>query len=515
MPNADTPPPPTRRRLLWVVPILLALLLLALALLPFVRADERPNLILFISDDISWNDLGAYGHPSAHTPHLDRLAENGRRFTEAYLTASSCSPSRSSIVTGRYPHNTGRASELHQPIAAHLPWFPRLLREAGYYTALVGKNHMKSEEPAPGEEPQPPAFALDTPGLTKTNRGGHAKWVETLRQRPADQPFFFWFAAIDAHRAWDGDEHWDAERYGPKHRPEDMVVPPYLVDDEATRQDLASYHNEVTRFDHFIGEVLAELERQQVLDNTLILAVTDNGRPFPRAKTRLHDSGMKTFLIAHWPDRIAQPGTPSDSLASAIDLAPTFLDAAGVEPADTMQGLSLLPILEDPEAEVRRHAFSEHNWHDYEAHARSVRSDGFLYIRNHRPELAWQGPADSVRSPSHRSLIAAREAGELTAAQADVFRAPRPEEELYHTANDPLQLDNLADDEAYAAEKQRLAALLERWSEETGDTAPERITRDNFDRETGKGLGHPESEYRGTPPGTTRNATHLHTPGPR
>ncbi|MFM9955429.1 MAG: sulfatase-like hydrolase/transferase, partial [Opitutaceae bacterium] len=114
-------------------------------------AAARPNVILFIADDVSWDDLGCTGNPAARTPHLDRLAANGRRFDAAYLTASSCSPSRSSVVTGRYPHNNGRASELHQPIAAHLPWFPRLLREAGYYTALSGKHHMSFEAPAAGE----------------------------------------------------------------------------------------------------------------------------------------------------------------------------------------------------------------------------------------------------------------------------------------------------------------------------------------------------------------------------
>jgi hypothetical protein len=122
------------------------------------EAGQRPNVILFIADDVSWDDLGCTGNTAARTPHIDRLAANGRRFDAAYLTASSCSPSRSSIVTGRYPHNNGRASELHQPIAAHLPWFPRLLRDAGYYTALSGKHHMTFEAPAAGEAPQPAPF---------------------------------------------------------------------------------------------------------------------------------------------------------------------------------------------------------------------------------------------------------------------------------------------------------------------------------------------------------------------
>ena len=133
-------------------------LLLPLFIAAFAHAADRPNAILFIADDVSWNDLGCYGNAAARTPNIDRLAANGRRFDEAILVASSCSPSRSSIITGRYPHNNGRASELHQPIAAHLPWFPRLLRDSGYHTALVGKHHMTSDKPARRREAAAGAF---------------------------------------------------------------------------------------------------------------------------------------------------------------------------------------------------------------------------------------------------------------------------------------------------------------------------------------------------------------------
>jgi len=202
-------------------------------------ADSRPNVILFIADDISWDDLGCTGNPTARTPHLDRLAAGGRRFDAAFLTASSCSPSRSSIVTGRYPHNNGRASELHEPIASHLPWFPHLLREAGYHTVLSGKNHLSSAPPAPGEQSQPKAFDVIDAGKAEGNGGGHANWVRLLRERPADRPFFGWYAALDAHRGWEADAEWREEAYGPKHDPAKVRVPPFLRDDVPTRADLA------------------------------------------------------------------------------------------------------------------------------------------------------------------------------------------------------------------------------------------------------------------------------------
>lgn len=494
---------------------MLRFLLLLLTVSTFAHAADRPNVILFIADDVSWNDLGCYGNTAARTPNIDRLAMNGRRFDEAILVASSCSPSRSSIITGRYPHNNGRASELHQPIAAHLPWFPRLLRESGYYTALVGKHHMTSDQPAEGEKPQPEPFDLVDKGMAPDNKGGHATWVKTVEERPKDKPFFFWFAALDAHRAWDGDKDWKADLYGPKHDPAKVIVPPYLNDDVATRDDLASYYNEVTRYDYFIGRVVAELEKQGALDNTLVLVMADNGRPFPRAKTRLHDSGMKTPFVAHWPQGIAKPGTASQSLVSSIDIAPTILSLANVATPPTMQGVNFAPIFENPAAMPRKHAFSEHNWHDYEAHGRSVRSEGFLYIVNARPQLAWQGPADSVHSPSFQSLRAVRDAGKLTPAQADVFLAPRPVAELYRTDADALQLNNLVDDPNYASVKERLAKLMNEWTAATGDSAPADLSKDSFDRETGESLKIKNNAFRGTPVGWDRDASRVNDPGPR
>ncbi len=473
----------------------------------------RPNIILFIADDVSWNDYGCYGSRSARTPHIDQLAATGIRFTEAYLTASSCSPSRSSIITGRYPHNNGHAAELHRAMPWHLVPFPAVLRDAGYYTVLSGKNHM-TWDPTPAGQPKlTPPWHHTSDKKGNGNSGGHSEWIRELKERPKDQPFFFWFASHDAHRAWDGDLEWDAAKYGPKHQPADIVVPPFLADDLPTRQDLASYQNEVTRFDHFIGEVVKELKVQNVFENTLIFVLADNGRPFPRAKTRVHDSGMKTALIAHWPAGISQPGRTSDRLVSTIDLAPTCLLVAGATVPASVQGLPLLPLLKDPAAITRRIAFSEHNWHDYEAYGRSVRADGLLYLINRRPNLPWQGPADSVASPSFQSLRGVRDAHQLTPAQADVFLNPRPEEELYETAADPNQLHNLAGDPRYAAQKQRLAALLAQWQEETADSVPAHLSPDTFDRETGKRLKG-KSSY-GTTPGEDRDAPKVNRPGPR
>ena len=474
---------------------------------------SRPNLIIFIADDIGWDDYGCYGNQSARTPNIDAIARKGRRYTQAFLTASSCSPSRSSIITGRYPHNLGPAAELHLSVSPNIPWVSTILRDQGYFTALIGKNHM-SVDFASGKPPFAKRWDLVDQGKAPENSGLESKWIETLSNRPKDKPFFFWLAAADAHRGWDGDLQWNEALYGPKHRPEDVLVPPYLVDDEATRKDLASYHNEVTRFDYFVGQMMMALESENLLSNTLVLVLADNGRPFPRAKTRLHDSGMKTALIAHWPERMKSPGIPCESLVSSIDIAPTLLEAAGIAIPSTMQGVSLTPTVSDPSATVRKHAFSEHNWHDYEAHARSVRSEGYLYIRNHRVDKPWHGPADSIASPSHQSLLALKDKQKLTPAQADVFLTPRPTEELYLTASDPLQINNLATSPEHVAARVRLSKLLDDWMAETSDGVPNDLTQDGYSRTTGKPFikGPP---IRGTWPGKPTNAHLENRPGPR
>lgn len=480
-----------------------------------VYSAECPNVIFFIADDVSWNDYGCYGNNAARTPNIDGLAANGIRFDRAFLTASSCSPSRSSIITGRYPHNNGKAAELHKPISGHLPWFPELLRDAGYYTALSGKHHMTSTAPKTGPKSRPKAFDHVDGGRNKGNSGGHANWVQVTQDRPKDKPFFFWFAAYDAHRGWDADKQWKADSFGPMHNPKDVVVPPFLSDDLQTRKDLASYYNEVTRFDHFIGKVIDELKAQKALDNTLIFVLADNGRPFPRAKTRLHDSGMKTALVAHWPNGIQDSGA-CESLVSVIDFAPTVLKMAGCPVPETMQGVPMNPLFKDRSATIRSAAFSEHNWHDYEAHGRSVRNTEYILIQNFRPQLAWQGPADSVRSPSHQNLLALQNSGKLTPAQNDVLLAPRPPLELYNFREDPHQLKNLAGQPQTDAVQQQLQSLLTQWMDETGDSVPEQISWDTFHRTTGASL--PISRLPKLiplTPGEDRNADKVNEPGPR
>jgi arylsulfatase A-like enzyme len=204
-----------------------------------------------------------------------------------------------------------------------------------------------------------------------------------------------------------------------------------------------------------------------------------------------------------------------ESLASAIDIAPTILSLAGAPVPETVQGTSMLPLFSDPKAQIRSYAFSEHNWHDYEAHGRSVRDGEYLYIRNRLPEKAWQGPADSVRSPSHQSLLHA-EKDTLNVYQQDVLLAPRPEEELYLCVEDATQTNNLAGNPAHEPALNRLRNILDEWEQQTGDSLSAEYSKDAFDRQSGERLPDVKgNSHYGTPAGSDNEASKLNNPGPR
>jgi arylsulfatase A-like enzyme len=431
--------------------------------------SDRPNFVIMIADDMGYGDAGCYGHPHIRTPNIDRLAREGMKFTHAFLTCSSCSPSRSSIMTGRYPHSTG-AKELHQPLPADQVVFAGLLKKAGYYTASAGKWHLGN--------------AAKENFDTVAGGGGPSgceKWVETLQNRPNDKPFFLWLAAIDPHRGY------QPNTIPEPHTPEDAVVPPFLPDVPETRKDLAMYYDEVARMDGYIGRVLDELDRQGVADNTFVLFLSDNGRPFPRCKTTVCDSGVRTPFVVRWPGKVGRASI-CHSLVSSVDIAPTLIELAGLKQSPTFQGKSFAPLLRDLTASTRDHVFSEHNWHDYQAHKRSVRSKRYLYIRNAFPDLPGTPPADAVRSITYQAMRRLHAAGELPPAQLDCFVTPRSAEELYDVTVDPDQLLNVAADPKYAKVLDEMRRVHEAWLRETDDRVPAGPTPDKFDRETGKRL---------------------------
>lgn len=454
------------------------------------QTSRLPNIILMIADDMAWDDCGPYGNERIQTPNINRLAEEGMRFDRAFQTISSCSPSRASIITGRYPHNTD-ADELHWPLPKEQVTFVELLKAAGYWTGAAGKWHLGDAVRDRFDEIrevdtsgfQLPAGAGGANGkFVETGvgdeRSGCHEWVPLLKARPPDEPFFLWLAALDPHRDY------DEGILGEPHGPEDVRIAPYHPDTPEVRKDYALYYDEIARLDRFVGEVMAELERQGVAGETFVLFLSDNGRPFPRDKTTLYDSGIKTPWIVRFPG-VVKAGSKCGNLVSSVDIAPTMLALAGLEPSATFEGKSFLPMLKNPALFIRDFAFAEKNWHDFEDHARAARSKRFKYIRNDYDDLPLTPSADAARSLTYQAMLGLREAGELDDAQMACFRKPRAREELYDVKADPHELKNLAANPNYAGILSRMRKALLKWEKETGDRVPEFRTADEFDRETG------------------------------
>lgn len=453
--------------------------------------DPRPNIVLIIADDMAWDDSTPYGHPSIRTPNLQRLADEGMRFDNAFLTISSCSPSRASIITGRYPHNTG-AEELHWPIPKEQITFVEKLKAAGYWTGAAGKWHLGEAmrdrfdeirevdtsgfQLPTGKDGQAGKFVETLEGEAQS---GCADWVPLLEARPRDKPFFTWLAAVDPHR-----DYYEGI-IDPPATPDEVRVAPYHVDNPETRADYCLYYDEIARLDKYVAKVLETLEEQEALENTMILFISDNGRPFPRDKTTVYDSGIKTPWIVRWPEKV-KAGSTNNRLVSSIDIAPTALALAGIEEIpDSFEGRSFLRLLSDPDQPIREFIFAEKNWHDFEDHVRAVRNERYKYIRNYYNDLPQTPSADSARSPTFQSMRGLRKSNGLLPHQRSCFTAPRPKEELYDTVSDPHELKNLAGDPAFKPALVPLRQALEEWERRTGDAAPDLRSADEFDRETG------------------------------
>jgi N-sulfoglucosamine sulfohydrolase len=473
-----------------IITRILLISLAAVLLITAASAGPQPNIVFIIADDMAWNDSGVYGNPHIPTPNVDRLAAQGMRFNNAFLTASSCSPSRCSIITGQYPHNTD-AEELHWPLPGDQITFVEKLRTAGYWTAAAGKWHLGDAirdrfdeiretdtsgfQLPTGEAGQAGKFIETMEGEAQS---GCTEWIPLLKDRPQDKPLFLWLAALDPHRPYH-------ENIIPTPTdPAAVQLAPYHLDTPEVRKDYALYYDEIIRLDKYLGLVMDELDTQNIAEDTLVLFISDNGRPFPRDKTTIYDSGIKTPFIVRWPAHV-KPGSVSNSLVSALDIAPTFLQVAGLTPGPSFQGTSFLPILENPDATIRPFVFAEQNWHDYEAHSRAARNQRFKYIRNAYTDLPLTPSADGVRSPTFQSMINLYDQDKLTPAQSVYFINPRPAEELYDCANDPHEINNLIDDPAHTETLTELRTALDAWEKETDDYVPDLRTADEFDRLTG------------------------------
>lgn len=399
--------------------------LLALVCAPVSAAVSAPNIVVFILDDVGQRDVGVFGNAAVRTPNIDQLAAEGMRFDNAFLTTSSCSSSRASILTGLYPTATG-APNLDDPVPEGKNSLPRQLRKAGYYTASVGKWHLG--------EPFKNHFDRV---VEPSDESGAADWLPELARRPRDKPFFFWLASKDAHEPY----FWNAPLR--RQDPSKVIVPPYAKDNAFVRRLLAGYYDEIARADENIGHVIAALREQHLLDNTLIIVLSDNGAQIGGAKTTLYDKGIKTPLVIRFPPAIRQ-GTVNQQLVSVVDLMPTILELAGLPAVPAVPGVSLLPTLQNPTQPVRSYIYAERNRHVVENYERAIRTERFLYKRNYFGRRLCDPFADALFDP-HQPRDTAHE-------------------EFYDLLRDPDALRNRATEREYRNDldiaRQQVSAIM-------------------------------------------------------
>jgi len=432
---------------------------------PARAADDRPNILLLMAEDLS-SRIGAYGDRVARTPHIDRLAEQGTRYTRAFTTAGVCAPSRAAIIMGVHQDEWG-AGHMRATAGGYVAvppedWkaFPEWLRRAGYYTVNSGKTDYQMGA-----------------GLAAPFRGPSSIWDEPAgddwRGRAPGQPFFAYLTLEQTHES----QVWPTWQFSPlaivmsplraanhwswdfETDPAAVRVPPYYPDTPTVRADIARHYNNLGNVDRAVGELLAKLEADGLADDTLVVFAGDHGDGLPRAKRWLYDSGTRIPLVVRWPGKVA-PGAVDDGLVSGIDFAPTFLRAAGAPLPDYLEGR----VFAGPErAPAPAVVFAARDRIDERLdRVRSVRGPRFLYIRNLMPDQPYVLPiAFRDQMPMMKEMLARAAAGTLRGPAALWFRKTRDPEELYDTAADPDDVVNLAGDAAYADVLARFRTILD------------------------------------------------------
>jgi N-sulfoglucosamine sulfohydrolase len=441
----------------------LAVVLLALS------ANAAPrNVVVVVADDLGLQ-LGCYGDQAAKTPHLDALAAEGTRFDFAFCTTASCSPSRSVILTGLYNHANGQYGLAHaahhfvtQPFVKSLP---ALLGQAGYRTCSIGKVHV-----LPDELYRFGHYANE--GVSGgRNAVRMAENAEKFLRDDDPRPFFLYFCPTDPHRAKRGFAN--GTNY-PGVKPESfdpatIPVPHFLPDRPEVRAELADYYQSVSRVDQGVGRLVAALKQTGHYDDTLILFLSDNGSPFPGAKTTLYEAGTRLPLLVRAPE-MKSPGGVSRALVNWADLVPTILEFTGAKAPDyPLHGRSFLSILNDADPPGWDETMGSHTFHEVTMYypMRSLRTRKYHYILNLAHELPFPFASDLFGSATWQGVLERKDPqyGSRTVAAY----VHRPRHELYDLEADPREIVNLADRPESAQILADFQQKLRDWQEKTGD----------------------------------------------
>lgn len=432
-----------------------------------VAAAAR-NVVLVVADDQGL-DAGCYGHRVVKTPHLDALAADGVRFDFAFCTTSSCSPSRSVILTGLYNHANGQYglqhAEHHFTTRDFVRGLPVLLGEAGYRTCSIGKLHVE------------PASAYHFERLANDGiQGGRnavkmAENAEAFVREADPRPFFIYFCPTDPHRAAVGFAN-DVRHAGVVETTYDagqVEIPQFLPDAPEVRRELAEYYQAISRVDQGLGRLVRALRDTGHYDDTLILYLSDNGSPFPGAKTNLYDVGTHLPLVVRSPDQ-KQRGGACRALVNWADLTPTILEFTGAKgPNYPLQGRSLLSILDTADPVGWDELFASHTFHEVTMYypMRVIRTREYKLILNLAHALPFPLAQDLYGSLTWQGVLE-RKDGRLGSRGVAAY-LQRPRLELYDLAADPGEVVNLAGNPELAATQADLETRLKAWQKRTKD----------------------------------------------
>lgn len=433
------------------------------------QAARQPNLLLVIADDWSHGHAGAYGCPWIKTPAFDRVAREGVLFRHCFTNNPKCSPCRASLLTGRNTWQLEEAMCHFGVFPARWPVYPDLLEKAGYLVGHTGKGWGPGDFQAGGftRNPAGPAYnsrKARPPHGAMGNVDYAGNFAAFLGARRAGQPFCFWYGGTEPHRPY---EDGIGRRAGKN--PAEVTVPAYLPDTPLVRNDLLDYAVEVEWFDAHLGRILDQLEKAGELDDTIVVVTSDHGMPFPRVKGQIYEHGFHIPLAIRW-GRKVPAGRVVDDFINVRDFAPTFLELAGLAPAESMTGRSFADLLRSDKAGridptrnrmvVGKERHDLGRPHDQGYPVRALRTPEYLYVRNYEPDRWPVGNPETSypncdNSPT-KTLITSKFDGFYR-----LCFGKRPAEELYRITDDPDCVKNLAGDPALHALKSRLREELE------------------------------------------------------
>lgn len=451
-------------------------------------APGRLNILFAITDDQSWLHAGAYGTKAVNTPAFDRCAEEGALFKHAFTACPSCTPSRGALLTGRPMWRLGPGGTLYGTLPAELDVFPLMLEEAGYFVGSTGKTWGPGQL-KPGGRNRPPTgqpfdkIKTDPPQQHMSRTDYAANFEAFLDARPDGQPFCFWFGAVEPHRKYQRGAGLAAGK-----NLSEAPVPPFLPDAPGIRGDILDYFTEIEHADRHLERMLDALEKRGELDNTLVIATSDNGMPFPRAKANLYDWGTRMPLAVRCP-ALTSGGRVLEDFVTHDCIAPSILEAAGVKVPEGMLGTSWLPPLTasgsgriDPARDFAVTAFERHTLcrpGNAGYPMRAIRTADYLYIRNYEPDRwpAGSPDVDSVHQGSYgdidngasKEYMMEHRDDPATARLFELGFQKRPAEELYDAKNDPGQLNNLTGNGEHGEALNALRRRMENHLRDTGD----------------------------------------------